>query len=1034
MKKVRFFKTVVVRTPAFGVQTLDTLDILDAIRNNQAFIEALCVANPEIYGLCISLLNGEITDPGKKSAITVALTNYYLRMSTNPTPFGLFAKLGTVSWADGLSDLPHSRVIAKTRLDMSALHALLSYLHRDSIFMAAFKYFPNNTIYVFDGQYRYIEKIEDRYKSTFNISAIACSDIVKSIIECSAPGKTLAEVILFLRSGDYSDYSAEELNSFLQEMISSQVLCSELQLNVTGDDPISYISALILNRTGKDHPLLTEISLLLMEANKGSEQILAARAKIYNVFERLGIKVEEKFLLQTDTFDSEEAEPGFLDMGIQRELENAIQILNYFEQPEYVPKLETFKKLFYERYEDSPVPLLEALDTDAGIGFGHFTHRSDNVLLDESVVLRTKPKTGSTSPVHRSAKLLLTSRFISTLSKGEYSMNLNIEDFEHIKPASNRMAKTFQVMFNLWGSQGGLINFHTAGHASAGNLLGRFGYGNEMIQKTLKEIANCEDRSYPGAAVAEIVHLPEARIGNLSYRPKIRDLEIPIINHSTTSYDQQIALGDLYLVLRSGRLILLSKSRACEVVPKLTSAHNYNRHTSPVYQLLSELQYQDMIPSISLNLGDLNYMGNFIPRIQCGRVILSRAKWVFGPKEIAFWRKNEQYSEIMSEFRSNWRIPRFVHFIDGKTETFLDWENPILVSHFLDAISNLKEVVLFEFCLDTDNNVLTNKNGEVVLNQFIAFGENLEREHIIMKPETVGSILNSSLVPAKIFPGNEWLYLKVYCSVSYSDKILSSFIATELVKLRTEGLVKKFFFIRYNDPLYHLRLRFECLDAKATAEVMERVGKLLQDYQQMNIVYRIALDTYSREMERYGQKNILFCESIFEASSNFWLSYLSVDSHSSDYYLPMIFLYSLDSLLKGMGLAAREQMQVLSEMAKGYEREFGVTDNKELQKLVNGKEKAHRKILEDMLEEREGNILKEPAFSAISSMKTKLFDQVLKITTSYAVDKQTLLGILPSLMHMHAIRGFKTKPRENELFAYSLLYAYYKKKSFKVNV
>lgn len=1034
MEKIRFFKTVVLRTPSFGLEQLaKTPDILDAVRDNHQFLTALYVANPEMHSLCMSLLDGKILDAKKRIMVTDALTNYYLRMSTNPTPFGLFAKLGTLHWGNtGELKVHPSLGKANTRLDMTALQAVIDYFHRDSMFMRSFKYFPNNTIYSFDGRFRYIEKIDGRDKSVFNISAIECSSIVETIIDYAAFGKTVSEIILFLKSGDYSGYSEEELGAFLDEMISTQLLSAELQLNVTGEDSLGYISGLVLERTGREHPLLQEISLVLEKVAQRADMLIELTKELLTVFEKFGISVEEKFLIQTDLF--QENINKELNSEIQADLKRAIQVLHYFEQPEYVPKLEAFKKAFYERYEDNEVPLMVALDTDAGIGFGNFTHRSDNILLDESVLLRAKSKTGSANPLFRNTKLLLANKFISALCKGDYSIELDLNDFSDIEPNINRMGKTFQVMFNMWGGEDGLINFHTAGHASAGSLIGRFGYGSNEIKELLSEIAECENRSYPGAMVAEIVHLPDARTGNLSFRPRTRAYEIPVINHSVATPDEQISLADLHLVLSSGRLVLLSKKHGCEIVPKLTSAHNYNRHTSPAYQLLSELQYQNMVPSISLNLGDLNYMSNFIPRVQCGRVVLSRAKWVFTPDEISFFYHTSDYSKPISDFRIKWRMPRFVHYINKNSEVFLDWDNPMLVSQFVNAIAKFKEITFFEFPIDPNDSLVVDAQGGPVINQFIAFAENLERKNPVMDHKTVKRLISDAGVPNKIFPGNDWLYLKVYCSVSYSDKILAQFISLELESLRKDDLVDKFFFLRYSDPLNHLRLRFKCKNSAAVTEVMGRISSLLNEYQQKDIVHKVSIDTYSREMQRYEQEHIVFCESVFEASSDFWLRYLSICQGASEYYLPIIFLSSLHHLLMGIGIDGAERMRTLADISKGYEHEFGVSDNKELQKLVNNSEKQHRKVLEDVLDGKSGNLFENPEYRAIARLQAMLQDRVSEIIGEYVINKEQLFKILPSLMHMHAIRAFKTRPRENELFAYSLLYAYYKKNSYKINV
>ena len=57
-------------------------------------------------------------------------------------------------------------------------------------------------------------------------------------------------------------------------------------------------------------------------------------------------------------------------------------------------------------------------------------------------------------------------------------------------------------------------------------------------------------------------------------------------------------------------------------------------------------------------------------------------------------------------------------------------------------------------------------------------------------------------------PGDEWLFFKVYCGVKTCDELLVKKILSLAHRLMKEKIIVRWFFIRYSDPDYHLRVRF----------------------------------------------------------------------------------------------------------------------------------------------------------------------------------------------------------------------------------
>src|SRR6185295_7783108 len=94
------------------------------------------------------------------------------------------------------------------------------------------------------------------------------------------------------------------------------------------------------------------------------------------------------------------------------------------------------------------------------------------------------------------------------------------------------------------------------------------------------------------AVFAEIVHLPEGRIGNIAARPVLRAYEIPYLGCSGAALDRQIPVTDLRVAVRGGRVRLRSERLGREVIPRLTCAHNFSRRSLGLYRFLCALQLE----------------------------------------------------------------------------------------------------------------------------------------------------------------------------------------------------------------------------------------------------------------------------------------------------------------------------------------------------------------------------------------------------------------------------------------------------------
>ncbi len=84
------------------------------------------------------------------------------------------------------------------------------------------------------------------------------------------------------------------------------------------------------------------------------------------------------------------------------------------------------------------------------------------------------------------------------------------------------------------------------------NLLGRFCHADQTLKDQVVDLAKMEQQLYDGSILAEIVHLPQSRIGNILSRPHLRDYEIEYLSSSKLRHDRKIIVDDLYLKMEAG--------------------------------------------------------------------------------------------------------------------------------------------------------------------------------------------------------------------------------------------------------------------------------------------------------------------------------------------------------------------------------------------------------------------------------------------------------------------------------------------------
>ncbi len=266
--------------------------------------------------------------------------------------------------------------------------------------------------------------------------------------------------------------------------------------------------------------------------------------------------------------------------------------------------------------------------------------------------------------------------------------------------------------------------------------------------------------------------------------------------------------------------------------------------------------------------------------------------------------------------------------------------------------------------------------------------------------------------------GSEWLYMKIYTGVKTSDLILEEVIMPLVVYLHEAKYISKWFFIRYNDPKPHLRIRFNLYNTEEYNKVLERINVVLQEFVASGEISSIQTDIYKREIERYGRNTIEDAETLFYRNSEFSIQCLDYDDEEKI----IISLFYIDTLLDKLNLSVYEKTEWLHSYNIAFKKEFNA--DKRLNSQLDKKYRAFKPQFIDFIKSEEFAEEREAVISNIDEMVLILQNII------YHSKNQTLEvaveAFFKSFFHMNINRLFVSNQRIFEMIIYDYLYRYYK--------
>jgi len=640
--------------------------------------------------------------------------------------------------------------------------------------------------------------------------------------------------------------TSRRARTLIGELVAAGMLVPALSVPIGDRDPTASVITLL----GAE-PALRPIAARLRAATKmladleRSPRPASAREirKVESLLHRLPGAPEVRSAIQADLV---RPAPGLsLGTTLVGEIRRGIHWLHRWSAgAESIDPLAEFRRRFRERYGDREVPLLEALDSEVGIGLDEASEASRATDLRDAWLL------GRLAAVWSSGATTLELGWNAAdeigLPEPTWPLPDAIAALGVVGADSSTAIDEGHFQFFLRGIRG----------PSGTEVIGRLGLASPALATALRRHLAAEAALDPEAIFADVVHLPSARLAPIQCRPPLRSHQILVSGRAAVSAGRIILLGDLVVSVPApgDRTRLRSVRLDRRVEPRLTSAHQATAGDYPPWRFLWLLQREGVTSTLGWDWGRYT-AAPFLPRVTLGRLVLARARWTVSPAEIGSWREEP-------------KLPRHIVLVEDEGELAVDLDDPHSVKLLTDRAG--QAITVEELYPVPDQLAVTGPEGRFAHDIVVPFLRNRAVTSIARRPAQRGvrQVREAEPVVRSFPPGSDWLQLHIYGGRALADQVLAADLAPLMRRLETRRVIDRWFFIRYRDPDPHIRLRAHGEPERLLSEVLPAGRTALERAFGDRSVWRLVVETYDREIERFGgPSGIVAAEQVFHHDS-----------------------------------------------------------------------------------------------------------------------------------------------------------------------
>lgn len=919
-----------IRVPSLPIEVFNKIDAADHF-SYDSFLgneklknfmeESTLVASRDLY----AILRTPPNDSGKKLRnLNNSILKYIIRASTRPTPYGLYAGVGLGEFStDTNIVIKENDYFKDVKADSQWIACLIHKIEMEPKILQRLNVKFNPICYelrerIYNPYFTNHGEVGLQDKEKIRESDIRSTGLTHIIAEYANKFVPYIKLKQYIESV-YKEVPEQKVIDVLADLIENEYLLTNLRLPAFCPDSIEYVIQNLRNipsaqlYVGKLKDIQTQLKYY-RKANNGADYL----QKIYNNMSDICKTKNYCVINKALGFESK-----FINNALKDKLEYFVETLGKISVLE--SHLKTFKEAFSNEFGYGiEVALLDVINPDGFNGLSYI----DEFLNDNS-------------KRENDIKEIIDDKILMCLINNESEVKLKREDFSEftIQEDEKKLAVSLDINFYLSikkteGKDPYLLTVAPNGGATrAGGMFQRFAdaFEFEDLRKYnsiyLKEKIVTQD----DYILVEVREAPSmGRHTNIINCYKNLDYFLPI-GCDGMDLQGEISLQDLFIGLSEmGSLYIYSDKhkKKCKIVTNNMLNTKLNGGILRLLKYVSD-DYESQIIARIFNLTKNRMI--FTPRILLDDVVISPKRWnlKFNNKDLidAFCFK-EKIIHLIQELK----IDDYILVYESDNRLLLNISKAWAIDMLFTIAKQQKGLTLSEIPSGIfEDLIVKDENGYNYFAEytfsFIKEKNKSKSNEIIENPIKILQKENRELLPGE----DGWLYIKLYGAINRQNKIL-----TEELSLLLDSInIKFFFYIRYNDPKPHLRLRFKFNQIEDMAAQIIIIMNWIDKIKKQGYIETASFDTYKRENNRYGGERLIKeVENIFYFDSIFTISLLKkFDLEEND--LMNIYMVGILTIIKALSNNNIEIFNYLNKKGeeKGY-IEFFHKSNKQFTNIT----------------------------------------------------------------------------------------------------
>lgn len=868
-----FFQIRMPTYPIDKIHLVDIHNILDYFINETYFQEAIFCANEKLFR---RLVSGEANEVSFKDKST--LLNYFKRMSTRATPFGLFAgvtvgKFGNRTYYNDSFSLKKNYSVSN-----EWLHKLIEQYKTDEKLIEVFTIQRNRNVYLKDSRLYLFYNNSLLEADEMSTTSIGISRPVKSILELCETPKT-GTILINYMVDQYGPESEVKIRKLIVDLIKNNYLFTNLDKNnvLIGD----IICALSMSEDKKYRDDVIQLKYITKKIEDINKTKVFDFLETDELLSRMRDLCNNEHCLQQNQSITELN--IILDKKIADQISEVFSLLWKYGAGELYSDDLSYYSFFLDYYgENMKVPLKELYTKDHIIKNLKLTEKHHTEIFNEILEAIYDCK----------KEVRLDNFFISEEDDDKDVVEVpNLEVYGQIL------------------SDGRFILNNQMLSGTIGATFGRF---------LAKEDMDCVRQSlvkyYADSDTAFVELIFNSKVNNWKnlFAPiSITDhnIELNFYNADSKSLD----IDDLYIVAHDKQFYIWSDRLNTYI--NIIKINMFNENLLPdIYKVILDfLNYNR--PILNYRLFTVYNSIRFCPRIVFKDIILKPMTW-----SIKYDPSGNEDLDIAGT-RRRYKIDRYVYYVADDRKLLIDLENAVDIKYLQTEIKKSKLIILEEIIGLED--ILIRKCGMCYVNEVVISlsGKNrldIDRPYA-MTHET------------KLLCG-EYLYVNLYVKEMDMDLLLINYLKAYFEELEnSKQLFERVFFIRYSDPKPHIRIRFKG-KREQLHSLLDEINAFYLDLREKNMVSEIRYNVYLPEYIRYGGKKYFqFVEEYFCLDSAFVIDLLELKrkygeaAHKNE----IVIVYAFIQQLKNIGFSYLDLKNQIDLDSKKYKKLLNYRDFKE---------------------------------------------------------------------------------------------------------